>query len=242
MADRSNSFLSGMFIAAPLSIILELFIYFLAFLPAVFALSRIILAENVLIMGFWALFGFILFHFVLAFSSAVVFFFVPYVGPGEYSSKDKVVFYVRIKDSLSTLVYRGSKFCTSLVNFFPFPGYFYYRLLGAKIHPFVSIDYNAKIFNPSMVSIGKNSVIGAYAVISGHIVSSVDKFILGKIEIGKNVVVGGASVIWPNTKIGDNSIIGTFSVVKPGTVIPSNEVWAGVPAKKIKDRGKHTVL
>ena len=51
--------------------------------------------------------------------------------------------------------------------------------------------------------------------------------------IGDNVWVGGNSVILPGASIGDNSIIAAGSVVT-GTV-PANELWGGVPARKIKD-------
>lgn len=40
------------------------------------------------------------------------------------------------------------------------------------------------------------------------------------------------SIIMPNVPIGDNCIIGCGSIVTKN--VPDNEVWAGVPAHKIK--------
>jgi acetyltransferase-like isoleucine patch superfamily enzyme len=55
------------------------------------------------------------------------------------------------------------------------------------------------------------------------------------IEIGHNVWVGAGSVILPGAVVGDDSVIAAGSVVL-GTV-PSGELWAGVPAKRIRSIG-----
>lgn len=52
------------------------------------------------------------------------------------------------------------------------------------------------------------------------------------ITLGDNVYIGSNAIILPGVKIGDNVIIGAGSVVTKD--IPSNEVWAGVPAKRIR--------
>ncbi|NDJ24624.1 hypothetical protein GS682_23865 [Nostoc sp. B(2019)] len=53
------------------------------------------------------------------------------------------------------------------------------------------------------------------------------------IFIDENVWIGCGVTILPGCHIGKNSVIGAGSVVTKS--IPANEVWAGVPAKKIKD-------
>jgi acetyltransferase-like isoleucine patch superfamily enzyme len=52
------------------------------------------------------------------------------------------------------------------------------------------------------------------------------------IFIDENVWLGSGVTVLPGCTIGKNSIIGAGSVVTKS--IPSNEIWAGVPAKKIK--------
>jgi len=52
------------------------------------------------------------------------------------------------------------------------------------------------------------------------------------ITIGENVWVGAGCVLLPGTTIGDNAIIAAGSVVN--RCVPANEVWGGVPARKIK--------
>jgi acetyltransferase-like isoleucine patch superfamily enzyme len=50
--------------------------------------------------------------------------------------------------------------------------------------------------------------------------------------IGDNVWIGVNVVIMPGVQIGNNSIIGSSSVVTKN--VPSDEIWGGVPARKIK--------
>ena len=40
-----------------------------------------------------------------------------------------------------------------------------------------------------------------------------------------------------NAVVGSGSVIAAGAVVLPGTIIPSDSVYAGVPAKKVKDTG-----
>jgi len=55
-----------------------------------------------------------------------------------------------------------------------------------------------------------------------------------EVVIEEKTVIGSGSVILPNTIIGNNCAIGAMSFVKRD--IPSNEIWAGNPIRKIKDR------
>lgn len=52
------------------------------------------------------------------------------------------------------------------------------------------------------------------------------------INIGKNVFIGGFSIILKGVTIGDNSVIAAGSVVSKE--IPPNEIWGGNPAKFIR--------
>jgi len=66
------------------------------------------------------------------------------------------------------------------------------------------------------VSIGHNAVIHACT-------------------IENDVLIGMGAVIMDNAKIGSFSVIAAGSVVVPGTVVEPNSVYAGIPAKKVKD-------
>ena len=49
--------------------------------------------------------------------------------------------------------------------------------------------------------------------------------------------IASYAIILPGVTIGKNSVVGAGSVVTKD--IPDYEVWAGVPAKKIKDLYEH---
>jgi UDP-3-O-[3-hydroxymyristoyl] glucosamine N-acyltransferase len=84
---------------------------------------------------------------------------------------------------------------------------------NVKIDNLVHIAHNVKI--------GKNTMVVAGSVVCGSV------------EIGENCFIGANSTIRQHLKIGNNSIVGMGSVVTKN--IPDNEVWAGNPAKKIKN-------
>lgn len=52
------------------------------------------------------------------------------------------------------------------------------------------------------------------------------------IILGNNVYVGNNVLLLPGVTLGDNVVIGAGAVVTKN--VPSGEVWAGVPAKKVK--------
>lgn len=54
-------------------------------------------------------------------------------------------------------------------------------------------------------------------------------------EIKANVLVGMGAIVMDNVVIESNVIIAAGAVVLQGTHIESGAVWAGVPAKKVKD-------
>lgn len=70
--------------------------------------------------------------------------------------------------------------------------------------------------------IGNNVSIGHNAIVHGCTVED-------------NVLIGMGSIIMDNARIGRNSIIAAGAVVLEGTEVPEGSIFAGVPAKKVKD-------
>ena len=54
-------------------------------------------------------------------------------------------------------------------------------------------------------------------------------------DVKDNVLIGMGAIIMDNCVIGSNTIIAAGSVLKEGTIVPSGCIYAGVPAKKVKD-------
>ena len=115
--------------------------------------------------------------------------------------------------------------------------------------------------NNSTLKIGSNSSIGLYSVFNGgddiiignsclisgfvYIQTSMHShkkgifvkaqgFSHSPINIGDDVWLGAHSTILPGCKLGKGSIVGSNAVVTKS--ISSNEIVAGVPAEKIKER------
>ena len=93
-----------------------------------------------------------------------------------------------------------------------------------------------------MIRIGAGSGIGQHCVV----VAANHRPVLGQpifhtpweetrtgVTVGTNVWVGANCVLLPGVTIGDNSLIAAGSVVSRD--VPPNEIWGGVPARKLKD-------
>lgn len=70
--------------------------------------------------------------------------------------------------------------------------------------------------------IGNNVSIGHNALVHGCTVAD-------------NVLIGMGAIVMDNAVIGANSIIAAGAVVLEGTEVPAGSIFAGVPAKKVKD-------
>ena len=72
-------------------------------------------------------------------------------------------------------------------------------------------------------------------VIIGDHVSIGHNAIVHGCTIHSNVLIGMGAIIMDNCEIGENSIIAAGAVLTENTKVGPGSVWAGVPAKKIKD-------
>lgn len=92
---------------------------------------------------------------------------------------------------------------------------------------------------PDLVHLEDNVLIGSEAVLSPHVMTIgpdlESRLILGKIRIKRGALIGARAMLLPSVTVGENSIVSAMSLVSAFTVIPPNEIWGGVPAKKIGD-------
>ena len=70
--------------------------------------------------------------------------------------------------------------------------------------------------------IGNNVSIGHNAIVHGCVIED-------------NVLIGMGAIVMDHAQVGSNSIIAAGSVVLENTIIEAGCIYAGVPAKKIKD-------
>ena len=104
---------------------------------------------------------------------------------------------------------------------------------------------NTSIIVTKKISLGANIMIGGGCTIVDtdfHSSNPLDWFtskddenrISKDVVIGDNVFIGMKTIILKGVHIGNNVIIGAGSVVTKD--IPDNEIWAGSPARYIKNR------
>ena len=70
--------------------------------------------------------------------------------------------------------------------------------------------------------IGNNVSIGHNAIVHGC-------------TIHDNVLIGMGAIVMDNCVVESNAIVAAGSVITQNTVVPSGTIFAGVPAKKVKD-------
>jgi carbonic anhydrase/acetyltransferase-like protein (isoleucine patch superfamily) len=76
-------------------------------------------------------------------------------------------------------------------------------------------------FNKTQTIIGNNVSIGHNAIVHGCLLHD-------------NVLIGMGSIVMDNAVVHSNTIIAAGAVVLEGTVCESGSIYAGVPAKKVK--------
>lgn len=91
------------------------------------------------------------------------------------------------------------------------------------------------VHEPHLVTIGHDSILGMDSMILPHNLN-VGYLSHQRVIIGNGVTVGARSVIGAGVQIDDGAIVGLNSVVTRNTHIKANEVWAGIPARKLKNR------
>jgi carbonic anhydrase/acetyltransferase-like protein (isoleucine patch superfamily) len=161
--------------------------------------------------------------------------FCPPLKPGRYRMMKSVTFYSWLFRSMfRRLLFdcglRWLLFSSSILRFFAF------RALGAKVHFTASMSSDVTVLDPSLLIMGKGSMMGARCFIAGHFIER-NRLILGYVEIGegsllavdvicapgivigKNVTVKGNSSIAPYVHIDDGADIGPVSLLDAGARI-----------------------
>ena len=83
-------------------------------------------------------------------------------------------------------------------------------------------------YQKNATEIGDNVSIGHNAIVHGCIVRS-------------NVLIGMGAIVMDKCEIKSNTIIAAGAVVLEGTVVEEGSIYAGVPAKKVKDIAKENL-
>jgi len=77
-------------------------------------------------------------------------------------------------------------------------------------------------YQKTQAIIGNSVSIGHNAIVHGCVIAD-------------NVLIGMGAIVMDNAQIGSNCIIAAGAVVLENTIVEAGSIYAGVPAKKIKD-------
>jgi carbonic anhydrase/acetyltransferase-like protein (isoleucine patch superfamily) len=83
-------------------------------------------------------------------------------------------------------------------------------------------------YEKTKVVIGDNVSIGHHALVHGC-------------KLENNVLIGMGAIVMDNVIVGSNTIIAAGAVVLENTICESGSIYAGVPAKKVKDISQELV-
>ena len=102
----------------------------------------------------------------------------------------------------------------------------------------VKVGRSCHINGSGGINIKKNVILSSFVTLhsSNHIYSkrnnkNIEIIKYGQIEIEENSIIGSNSIVVGPCKINKNGVLGTMSFLK--TNIKKNELFAGIPAKKI---------
>lgn len=77
-------------------------------------------------------------------------------------------------------------------------------------------------YQRSKTIMGNNVSVGHNAIVHGCVIED-------------NVLIGMGAIVMDNARIGSNSIIAAGAVVLENTVVEPGSIYAGIPAKKVKE-------
>ncbi len=138
----------------------------------------------------------------------------------EFAAQVNILFYLMLFNSLIR------------THFLPAPLMrLVYQALGTRMG---ANTYSVgTLLDPPLTEFGANCIIGHDAVLFCHAIEG-RHFSLSRIRVGDNVTIGATAVIMPGVNIGDGAIVSAGAVVLKDTQIGPNEVWGGVPAKRLR--------
>ena len=112
------------------------------------------------------------------------------------------------------------------------------KIIGGR-NSTVSIDEYSTLSPGVVLTAGSDDYVGGIATpfVPMEVKGNAE---IGYIRLGRHCIVGSNAVVLPNVVFGEGASVGALSLVKCD--LEPWALYAGVPAKKIKDRNKEQIL
>lgn len=106
------------------------------------------------------------------------------------------------------------------------------RVLGAEIGKDTAVGLSVQfdIFHPEKISVGRDTIIGYSTTVLTHEVTN-ERFSMGEVKIGDNVLIGANTTILPGVEIADGATVSAHSLVNRD--VKEDEKVGGVPIENI---------
>ena len=232
---RQFQILAHIVLVTPLYLLASLFLG-IAFLPGFFIFNQVSnwTLDWSTLARFWALgsalaFGYFMYGFMMIIGAPIANFLMrarPQKWRGPYYSLPAVLWYIH--NGWTYLVrFTFLEFVTPT----PFNIWFY-KMMGMKIGEGTIIN-STHISDPGLIEMGRKVTVGGSVVITAHYGQG-GYLVLAPVKIGDKVTLGLRCMVMGGAEIGNNAKILPGSVVLPKTKIPNDEIWGGVPARKIE--------
>lgn len=215
----------------PLDFLVTGFIIFVIILSDYFTISFAVTPYTTLWLGnYHVIADTLTFIFLYGVFSGFLLRFCLYIHPlkpGTFSMEDSHFFYWKIITVIHEFG-RGSLLPFTTVFAKPPVS----ALFGAKMGK--NIAMGGLLVDPWFVTVSDNAILGLDSAIIAHAITS-GRIILKPVSINKGATIGVHAVLMPGVIVGENSVVTAGSVVTMDTQIPPDELWGGIPARKIKD-------
>lgn len=103
------------------------------------------------------------------------------------------------------------------------------------------VGHHSSIISLNRVRVGDDTLLGPYTYLSDHnhglakeTLIRIQDCISEPLTVGSDVWLGVGATLLKGSKIGNGAVIAARAVVNK--TVPPNEIWAGVPAKRIGQR------
>lgn len=115
--------------------------------------------------------------------------------------------------------------------------FYVYDARGLSLGRYCFINQGCRMEGRQPIRIGEGALIGPFCCLENvnHRPEGSEEL---PVTVGNGAWIGAHCVLLPGAVVGERSIIGAGAVVRGET--PPGEVWAGVPARRIRSAGETT--